>query len=88
MVATCYLEFQTSQLFAFWLKYAGSSIPYYAGKFPYYAGIMLYAFQPLLCLKLCWHNRHRPSASGKYTYKTDHKNTASYIATNYANRKA
>ena len=26
-----------------------------------YAGIMLYAFQPLLCLKLCRHNRRRPN---------------------------
>ena len=33
--------------------------PNYAGNFPYYAGIMLYAFQPVLCLKLCWHNRLR-----------------------------
>ena len=44
----------------FQLKYAGN-FPYYAGKFPYYAGIILYAFQLLLCLKLCWHNRHKPS---------------------------
>ena len=37
---------------------------YYAGNFSYYAGIMLYAFQPLLCLKLCRHNRRRPSYIG------------------------
>ena len=38
---------------------------------------MLYAFQPLLCLKLCWHNRLKPTCdtSGVNTHvctvKTD-----------------
>ena len=35
--------------------------PFYARNFSYYAGIMLYAFQPLLCLKLCRHNQHKPN---------------------------
>ena len=26
---------------------------------------MLYAFQPLLCLKLCWHNRLKPNPEEK-----------------------
>ena len=30
---------------------------------------MLYAFQPLLCLKLCWHNRLKPS--NKYDISID-----------------
>ena len=34
---------------------------YYVGNFSYYAGIMLYTFQPLLCLKLCWYNQLKPS---------------------------
>ena len=34
---------------------------FHAGNFSYYAGIMLHAFQPLLCLKLCWHNRLKPT---------------------------
>ena len=29
--------------------------------FAYYAGIMLNAFAFLLCSKLCWHNRLKPS---------------------------
>ena len=41
-------------------NYAGN-FPYYAGNFPYYAGIMLYASQPLLCLKSCQHNQQRPN---------------------------
>ena len=35
--------------------------PYRAGCCPNYAGIMLYAFQPLLCLKLYQHNQRNPS---------------------------
>ena len=31
----------------------------------YYADIMLYAFQPLLCLKLCRHNRLKPNSENK-----------------------
>ena len=34
---------------------------------------MLYAFQPLLCLKLCRHNRRRPSARGLWLYMSDLK---------------
>ena len=37
-----------------------TSFLYYAGNFSYYAGIMLYAFDPLLCLKLYQHNRLKP----------------------------
>ena len=34
--------------------------------------IMLYAFQPLLCLKLCWHNRLKPTSSkASVLYKID-----------------
>ena len=29
----------------------------------YYASIMLDAFKDLLCSKLCWHNRPRPSSN-------------------------
>ena len=29
---------------------------------------MLYAFQPLLCLKLCWHNRLKPNPKGFWSY--------------------
>ena len=31
-------------------------------KLVYYAGIMLDALACLLCVKLCWHNRPRPTA--------------------------
>ena len=42
------------------LAYA-KSFAYYAEKFPYHPGIMLYAFQPLLCLSVMTrHNGHRP----------------------------
>ena len=34
---------------------------HYARNFLNYAGIILYAFQPLLCQKLCWHNRLKPN---------------------------
>ena len=40
---------------------------------------MLYAFQPLLCLKLCWHNRLKPNtdtmhaASYRYILNADDK---------------
>ena len=30
-------------------------------NFAYYAGIMLNAFALLLCSKLCWHNRLKPT---------------------------
>ena len=40
-----------------------SALEDYAGNFPYYVGVMLYAFQLLLCLKLCRHNQHRPIAT-------------------------
>ena len=66
-LATHYLEFQTSQpltLYLLQLKFPISFL-HYAGFFSYYAGIMLYAFYPLLCLKLCWHNRRKPISHPK-----------------------
>ena len=32
-------------------------------SFAYYAGIMLNAFTTLLCSKICWHNRLKPTVS-------------------------
>ena len=47
------------------LKFPRSFL-YYAGNFSYYAGIILYAFQPLLCLKLCQHNWLKPTTGPLY----------------------
>ena len=62
-LATRYLEFQTGELLISCLLQLKSprSFLYYAGNFSYYAGIMLYAFQPLLCLELCQHNQLQPT---------------------------
>ena len=43
-----------------------TSFLYYAGNFFYDAGIMLYTFQPLLCLKLCRRNWFKPSGHREY----------------------
>ena len=43
----------------------------YPGIFPIqYAGIMLYAFQPLLCLTLSRHNQCKPTSKHLITYTT------------------
>ena len=57
-LATCYLEFQTARsvrVSCSWIKYSAI----YTGNSSYYASNMLYAFQSLLCLKLCHHNWHK-----------------------------
>ena len=38
-------------------------MPTLCPKLAYYAAIMLDALVCLLCLKLCWHNRHRPTVA-------------------------
>ena len=38
-------------------------LPIMLANFAYYAGIMLNAFTTLLCSKLCWHDRLKPTAS-------------------------
>ena len=38
-------------------------MPKLCSKLAYYAGIMLNALASLLCLKLCRHNRRRPTAN-------------------------
>ena len=55
------IHYQTGQPLNLCLLYIAEIYPYYAGNFSYYVSIMLYAFQPLLYLKLCWHNQRRPS---------------------------
>ena len=53
-LATHYLKFQIDQpltLCLLWMKFPRSFL-YYAGNFCYYTGIILYAFQPVLCLKI------------------------------------
>ena len=47
-------------------KYLGS-FSSYAENCPYwYTGIMFFAFQPLLCLKLCQHSRCKPTYRCKF----------------------
>ena len=78
--ATHYLESQTAQLLTsclFQLKFPRSFL-YYAENFCYYAGIMLYAFQPLLCLKLCWHNRLKPKDHSQLVYMYMYKSLVSH----------
>ena len=61
------LEFQIGQPlidFMFVLVEISSKFPllYYVLEI---SPIMLHAFQPLLCLKLCWHNRLKPNLEEK-----------------------
>ena len=46
--------------------------------FAYYASIMLNAFTTLLCSKLCWHNRHKPTCS--YTDTCTYIDIRTYVA--------
>ena len=39
--------------------------------YQYYAGIMLNAFATLLCSKLCWHNRLKPTLESKCVLETN-----------------
>ena len=48
------------------LKYPRSFL-HYAGNFSDYSDIMFYAFQPLLCLKLCQHNWLKPTCGNRFT---------------------
>ena len=65
-----YLLFGISNTLALDIMFVlAESLLYCAENFSYYAGIMLYAFQPLLCLKLCWHNRLKPTPMVKFYLK-------------------
>ena len=62
---TCYMLVVTSigtglLCLFFYLEYINHLLQF-VENISYYAGIMLNAFNDLLCLKLCWHNRLVPT---------------------------
>ena len=53
-------------------------------KLAYYAGIMLNALACLLCLKLCRHNRRRPTTSVNFTFNTADSSGGAIYLTNHS----